>query len=540
MARALPVLAAWACLSSAAGFPKPPRTIPPLNPGAPTRLSEKEPARRVLVAGAGLAGLSAALELAERGFSVTIRESEAYVGGRLHSRPVKVDVPYGEEPFMVEHGFHAWFHNYWTFKDLRLRLGIDGNFRPWGAVHFVFKDYKPEQLFSRGPYPLNLLGVIARSPNLKLTDAVQSLAAVSDLVLYNYDTVYDTHDNISFIEWGRQKQISKPFFDIIFAPTLSVTLNERQVISAAEMLTFQQLYFLSDAEADKREVATEDYHTAVLGPWTERLKALGVNLSLSDPVRALYLSDSNGTVDDTGSRYDAVIVAADLVGTKSILEATVADDRQDALLEVRRIVDRVPLAPPYKVVRVWFDRQLSQACQTDAGCPDLMETPDFGPVNLVAQYHLLEGQSAAWAKKTGGSIIEFHSYTWTYGDMSDREVWDRIAPAAYKIYPEIALNAWKVLAVHVNSYQNFPSCAVGTNRNRPDSDLALKHGLPGLVFAGDWLRPSFPAALMERAVSTGRQAANLVLLQHGVRQVPLKVTASQGPGVLQEVDLVVV
>ena len=32
----------------------------------------------------------------------------------------------------------------------------------------------------------------------------------------------------------------------------------------------------------------------------------------------------------------------------------------------------------------------------------VIETPDIYPVNLVAQYHLLEDESAKWANKTGG------------------------------------------------------------------------------------------------------------------------------------------
>jgi hypothetical protein len=35
---------------------------------------------------------------------------------------------------------------------------------------------------------------------------------------------------------------------------------------------------------------------------------------------------------------------------------------------------------------------------------------------------------------------------------------------------------------------------------------------------------------MERAVATGREAANVVLLEEGVRQVPVPVTSNYGPG----------
>lgn len=43
---------------------------------------------------------------------------------------------------------------------------------------------------------------------------------------------------------------------------------------------------------------------------------------------------------------------------------------------------------------------------------------------------------------------------------------------------------------------------------------------------------AYPSFIMERAVSTGREAANFVLLDSGVRQVTLKVLAGKGPGLI--------
>ena len=101
-----------------------------------------------------MAGLSAALELAEAGYQVTIKEKSDRVGGKLHCAPMNIL----NETFYVEHGFHAWFHSYYQFKDIRARLNIDDNFRVWPEVHFVFRKYKPEVIYSKGPYPINLLG----------------------------------------------------------------------------------------------------------------------------------------------------------------------------------------------------------------------------------------------------------------------------------------------------------------------------------------------------------------------------------------------
>jgi uncharacterized protein with NAD-binding domain and iron-sulfur cluster len=93
-------------------------------------------------------------------------------------------------------------------------------------------------------------------------------------------------------------------------------------------------------------------------------------------------------------------------------------------------------------------------------------------------------------------------------------VWGIIKPTVCGgIYPEICERAFTLLGYTVGSYQNFPSFQRGLHPLRPGSDVAGRYGLPALAFAGDWLQTAYPSALMERAASTGREAANLILLQ---------------------------
>lgn len=70
------------------------------------KINKKIKFKNQLIKGAGLAGLSAALELAERGYSVTIKEKAAYVGGKLFCKPVEI---FPNETFYIEHGFHGNF-----------------------------------------------------------------------------------------------------------------------------------------------------------------------------------------------------------------------------------------------------------------------------------------------------------------------------------------------------------------------------------------------------------------------------------------------
>jgi heterodisulfide reductase subunit A-like polyferredoxin len=82
---------------------KQPVVISPKNPQDPLQLPTGV-VKKVLVVGGGLAGLSAALELADRGYQVTIKEKENRIGGKLFCIPVEV---FPDEYYTVEHGFHG-------------------------------------------------------------------------------------------------------------------------------------------------------------------------------------------------------------------------------------------------------------------------------------------------------------------------------------------------------------------------------------------------------------------------------------------------
>lgn len=538
------------CGFSSHAFPAKPVVIPPLNPKDPLTLADGT-RKTVLIVGGGLSGLSAAMELVERGYDVTIKEADSVIGGKLYAR--KQVVEHTKAPlvpgttFDVEHGFHAWFSNYHQFKDIRNRLGINGNFRPWEKVDYVFKKYKNESVYSEGPYPLNLLGILQRSPNMKLTDAVRLTLAAPDLVWFNYDTVYEQYDDISFYEWADRKKIDRTFFEIMMEPAMSVTLNDPNVISAATMLVLMQLYFLSDPEADRREVLKVPFNRGVLFPWAKHLMSRGAKIFVSSPVQGLYLENGrvvgeivgmgNTTTGGAGGgveshrveRYDHTIMAVDLPGMRSILAGSVvADDFAKSSLEVMSgRFSMLGLAPPYKVMRVWFDGPLNE------GRPDILETPQHRPINLIARYDRLEDEFMDWAKANNGSVIEFHLYTWKaeWKEATDSlQVWALIKDVVYSIYPE--LSAYQAIGFTLQQHENFCSYAKSQERIRPVSEWPASIGFKNMYLAGDYVRTRYPSALMERAVSTGREAANHVLFNDGVRQATMVVAPSRGPGLL--------
>ena len=83
----------------------------------------------VAILGGGVAGLSAAHELAERGFSVRVYERKPVWGGKARSIPVPCSARDGRRPLPGEHGFRFFpgFYKHVTDTMRRIPYGANGN-----------------------------------------------------------------------------------------------------------------------------------------------------------------------------------------------------------------------------------------------------------------------------------------------------------------------------------------------------------------------------------------------------------------------------
>src|SRR5688500_20156152 len=82
---------------------------------------------RVIVLGGGVAGMSAAHELAERGFEVVVYEARDIPGGKARSLPVPGSGTGGRTDLPAEHGFRFFPGFYRHVPDTMRRIGVDGH-----------------------------------------------------------------------------------------------------------------------------------------------------------------------------------------------------------------------------------------------------------------------------------------------------------------------------------------------------------------------------------------------------------------------------
>src|SRR5687768_10010611 len=81
---------------------------------------------RVLVLGGGVAGMSAAHELAERDFEVVVLESRPIAGGKARSMPVPGSGTAGRRDLPCEHGFRFFPGFYRHLPDTMRRIPFEG------------------------------------------------------------------------------------------------------------------------------------------------------------------------------------------------------------------------------------------------------------------------------------------------------------------------------------------------------------------------------------------------------------------------------
>ena len=78
------------------------------------------------ILGGGVAGLTAAHELAERGFEVVVLEARAIPGGKARSLPVPGSATGGRADLPAEHGFRFFPGFYRHVPDTMRRIPVGG------------------------------------------------------------------------------------------------------------------------------------------------------------------------------------------------------------------------------------------------------------------------------------------------------------------------------------------------------------------------------------------------------------------------------
>ncbi|HET6967831.1 MAG TPA: FAD-dependent oxidoreductase [Ornithinibacter sp.] len=495
-------------------------------PPAPARVSAGDAvpasARHVVVVGGGIAGLTAALGLAERGIRVTLLEREAALGGRVRSWPVDLG---GGEPARMSRGFHAFFRQYYNLRAVLRRTDPTlERLRPLDDYPLVRAGGGADS-FARIPRtpPLNLAAFVARSPSFDLAGLAEvDVEAALGLLDVDFPATYTALDGVSaaeVLDRLRFPEAARHLALEVFARSFFADPRE---FSGAELVAMFHMYFVGSAEGLLFDVPRDDYDATLWAPLGRHLHGLGVDVVTGREVRSVadtgdglaVLHGVPGHEEQEWLPADAVVLALDPVGLRRVVSSSPGLGGEDRGGEAwRDAVAGIRSAPAFAVWRLW----LSGPVQPHRAA--FLGTSGYGPVDNVSVLELFEDHATQWKARTGGSVVELHAYALPE-DTVESDLRRRMRAELDRLYPETtALDV-----VHEEWLVERDCVLVGLEpwRSRP----GVRTPDPRVVLAGDAVRCDLPVALMERAATTGWMAADRLLAGwglpgHGVWSVPM-------------------
>lgn len=484
-------------------------------PDARLPLASSGPPRRVAVIGAGLAGLGAAARLSQRGVAVTLFERNDHLGGKLGAW---IDRASDGSEVRVEHGFHAFFRHYYNLDAFMRELGLHRRLRSIGEYVIVDRagkrwsfggvDTTPVlNLLSLAEHGLYSLREVAFGPAGRKLDA---------FLRYDPERTFARLDHVSFARFAREAELP-PSLLLVFNTFARAFFADAERISMAELVKSFHFYYLSHDHGLEYDYLEGSYHHDLLEPLRERLVEQGVRIRRGEPVARIDLDGAGGepgALHVHGERFDDVVLATDVPGTRAIVEASSALTQRHPAL--REAVAGLRAGQRYSVVRVWIE-----AAVPDAALPVFVITERVRVLDAVTMLHRVEDDARAWAERHRGCVLELHCYA-VPDDVRDEEIVAGMLEEAAAALPGLAEG--RVVRHHLQVKADFAAFHVGMHAARP----GMRSPVPGLWFCGDWVALPFPAMLMEAAYSSGLLAANAILEQAGLQGFPVHAVPPKG------------
>jgi isorenieratene synthase len=480
----------------------------PVDDGLPLRTDGPGP--RVAVIGGGLAGIGAATALSERGVAVTLFERNPYLGGKIGAWPVVID----GAPHTIEHGFHAFFRQYYNLNRFLDRLGLRSSFRP--IEDYLILDGEGRELSFAKVETVPALNIVdlGKRGFFRWRDAAakRTRDRLQAFVRFDMERTYEAYDPIPFGRFCDEAALP-PELRVSFRTFARAFFADEVDLSTADVLRAFHFYYLSHDHGLLYDYPQGDYETTLLAPIRAHLTAHGVALRLGAPVAAIERGKERRFAIQ-GEEYDWVVMAADIAG----MQAMVAGSKwlQDEHPELVASLRALRTSHGYAVWRLWVDRDVRP------GLPTFINVEKRRVLDSVTLYHRITDEAATWVREHGGAVLELHSYALPQDLHDEAELRRVFLEELAHYFPELqGLSiAQEVLQVR----HDFPAFAPGQRAHRPKPKLPVE----GLLVAGDWVRLPYPMTHMEAAFTSGLVCANVVFDSLGLRPEPIFTVAPKG------------
>ncbi len=436
------------------------------------------------VVGAGFAGLSAAVRLAQAGRRVIVLERRARLGGRataFHDRET------GE---LVDNGQHVLLGCYTaTFEFLR-RIGALDRLRvqPQLSLTVVDRDGRASRLVCPNlPSPLHLLGGILEWDALSWRDRLSVLRMGRPLRLARRELAGEAVRAASPGEtvdaWLERHGQTRRIRELLWDPLALAALNQDPRDAAAP--PFARVLaemFGPDPRASAIALPARPLHEMYAEPARQAIHACGGDVRTG--AEAVVNARAGGfTVEAAGERWDVRTVvsavpwfaAGDVLGRVDAMAGTLA-------------AARAMRSSPIVTVNLWFDRPV-------------LDEPFIG----------LPGRAMQWVfdkRAAFGQGASHLSLVSSGAEAVLRQTNDELIATAHGELVD-ALATVRAAALVRATVIREPRATFSLAPGQPPRPAATT-AVPGLFLAGDWIDTGLPATI-ESAVRSGHAAADCAL-----------------------------
>lgn len=465
-----------------------------------------------IIVGSGIAGLTAALHLAERGLKPLILEADERVGGRLSGKD-KIQIQ--GRSFPLEHGVHGVWSSYVNLRHMLTRHDIVKNFTPAKDEQWIYLGGNHVRRANIGsvirnslvPAPFHYIQLFLLPQFLFMLDLRDWLSIFhvwSVLVMaIGIDPFVENQPLEGLTFGGALKSWGPSFRSLFFGLTRNGLSTDPNDVPLAGFLAFLRFYTLM-----RRDAWRFDYLPNGGGDVCEKLAAkilsLGGCIKFKSRVKRVekdgdwiaYWKQDGLTGADSAP---FLILASDSPSAESIIQNSFSSDNFF-----------FPHGLGHAVARLWFDARPRK--HTEGG----MFSGDFVMHNFFWLDQLYDAYRS-WSDETGGSCIEVH----VYGPQDvlkqpDAVLLANIITDLYRAYPELRNHLIGQSLQRNAATHTLPSLgARGTH-------LGIETPWQNLFCAGDWVQHEVPSFFLERACVTGLKAANLVLEANGLEPHEVK------------------
>jgi 15-cis-phytoene desaturase len=281
-------------------------------------------AKKVVVLGGGVAGMSAAHELIERGFQVEVYEKKNIAGGKARSVPVPGTAQAGRRALPGEHGFRFFPGFYRHLPDTMKRIpfgankdGVYDNLVTTTRDMLTVQGRKPLYMLPRFPHSWDDLKVMLKLPSevkeTGLTDADlefffskmwQILTSCSERRLGEYERI----GWWSFIGADERSDAYKKYLAVGATRTLVASQAELANTRTVGDIGWQLVFNMANVGETSDRVLNGPTNDVWIDPWLGFLKKSGVDYHMNALIKAIHCDGDRVTgVTITEGGVDRVV-----------------------------------------------------------------------------------------------------------------------------------------------------------------------------------------------------------------------------------------